>query len=105
MLRGVLVPLATTDVDDVEPEGERLTEPDAEGRWSLDDFPSVRTLGAFLAVLCGTLRLRFEDEAVGVADEYGDEGDFCDFPSSSGTSVRFRVDDMRVGTTIQTKYK
>jgi len=69
MVRGVLVPLATRVVEDEDADEERLTDPDAEGSWSLDDFPRVRTLGAFLAVLWGTFRLRLEDEAVGVVVE------------------------------------
>ena len=72
MFRGVLVPLATTVVDDEEAddEEERLTDPDAEGSLSLDDFPRVRTLGSFLAVLWAvTFMLTLEDEAVGVVVE------------------------------------
>ena len=69
--RGVLpvVPLATTVTEDEELDEERLTDPDAEGSRSLDDFPRVRTLGAFLAVLWATFTLTLEDEAVGVVVE------------------------------------
>jgi len=68
MFLGVLEPLATaTVVEDVDEE--RLTDPDAEGSRSLDDFPRVRILGVFLGVLWGPFTLRLEDEAVGVGVE------------------------------------